>query len=213
MADPVSILIADDHEMLRRGLRLILERVPGWTICGEASNGREAVALAKELRPQVAVLDLNMPLLSGLEATRQIKQASKETEVLIFTGTEDEKVIREVFAANARSYILKTDMTSHLVAAVEALSRHKSYFTSQVSEMIFAKFTDKKPLPAPRITPREREIVQLLAEGKSNKDVAAALNISVKTAETHRAAVMRKLNLDAFADLVRYAIRERLIKP
>lgn len=213
MPDPVSILIADDHEVVRRGVRLMLERIPGWSICAEASTGREAVALAKELRPSVVVLDLHMPELNGLEATRQIKRASKETEVLIFSGSDDEQVIRDVYAANARSYILKTDISTHLVAAITALAEHRSYFTPFASEVVFAKFTEKGSAPPPAITPREREIVQLLAEGKSNKDLGALLGISVKTVETHRAAIMRKMGFDSFADLVRYAIHEKLVGP
>jgi DNA-binding NarL/FixJ family response regulator len=213
--EEVSILIADDHEVVRRGLRDMLSRVPGWKICGEATNGREAVTLAEQLKPNVAVLDLQMPELNGIEATRKIKKVSRDTEVLIFTGSEDEQLIRDVFAANARSYILKTDISDHLKAAISALSKHKSYFTSRASEVVFAKFLEgkdkasEKP-PAERITPREREIVKLLAEGMSNKDVANSLGISVKTAETHRAAIMRKLEMTAFADLVRYAIREKI---
>jgi DNA-binding NarL/FixJ family response regulator len=215
MDEEVSILIADDHEVVRRGLREILDRVPGWKVCAEATNGKDAVALAEQFRPNVAVLDMHMPELNGVEATRKIKKVSKDTEVLIFTGSEDEQVIREVFAANARSYILKTDIADHLKAAIAALAKHKSYFTSRVSEVVFAKYLEGKDKGAPkpaadRITPREKEIVKLLAEGMSNKDVANALGISVKTAETHRAAIMRKLELTAFADLVRYAIREKI---
>lgn len=215
MEEELTILIADDHEVVRRGLRDMLDRVPGWKVCGEATNGKEAVALAEMLKPKVAVLDMQMPELNGIEATRKIKKVSRDTEVLIFTGSEDEALIREVFAANARSYILKTDISDHLKAAILALSRHKSYFTSRISEVVFAKFMEGKEKgaakpPAERITPREKEIVKLLAEGMSNKDVANALGISVKTAETHRAAIMRKLELTAFADLVRYAIREKI---
>lgn len=212
----VRILIADDHEVVRHGVRALIEQRSDWEICGEAPDGRNAVALAEQLRPDIAVLDLGMPELNGLEATRQIKHALPQCEVLIFTGTEDEQLVHEVFAAGARSYILKNDMGQHLIDAIEALSHHKHYFTTEVSEVLFARYIDGTPASegvTGELTGREREIVQLLGEGKSNKEVAAALGISVKTAETHRAAIMKKLRLDSFADLVRYAIRRKIVQP
>ncbi len=217
MAD-VRILLADDHEMIRHGTRLLLEKQPGWTVCGEARTGREAVAMATALTPDVAVLDINMPELNGLDAAKQIRRALPQTEVLIFTGIENEELVHEVFSAGARSYILKSDISEHLIAAVTALAQHKSYFTTRISEIVFARYLRTKkpgaeePEPGSRLTAREREIVQLLAEGKSNKEVGVALGISAKTAETHRAAVMRKLNLPSFSDLVRYAIRNHIIE-
>jgi len=194
---------------------MLIEKEAGWEICGEAVNGRQAVALAEKLKPQVAVLDLGMPELNGLDAARQIKRALPKTEVLIFTGEESEQLIHEVFAVGARSYILKSDLSEHLVAAIRALSRHKHYFTSRISEIVFARYLhgtagagkDKTE----GLTAREREIVQLLAEGKSNKEVGVVLGTSIKTVETHRAAIMRKLRLDSFADLVRYAIRNKIV--
>lgn len=211
----MRILLADDHEIVRQGVHRLLENQPEFEICGEAANGRAAVALAKALQPDVAILDMGMPELNGLEAARQIKKISPRTELLIFTGEESEQLIHAVFEAGARSYILKSDISRHLVAAIQALGQHKHYFTTRVSEVIFARYLDGATGPGADktagITPREREIVQLLAEGKSNKAVAAVLGVSTKTVETHRAAVMRKLRLESFADLVRYAIRNKIV--
>ncbi len=210
--------MADDHEVVRHGARLLIEREPGWSVVGEAKNGREAAALVAELQPDVAVLDINMPELNGLDATRVIKRETPGTEVLVFTGIENEQLVHNVFEAGARSYILKTGMSQHLISAIEAAARHKTYFTTQISEIVFARYLHGKKTPpaetegSGRLTAREREIVQLLAEGKSNKEVASNLGISVKTAETHRAAVMRKLGFQAFSDLVRYAIRNHIIE-
>lgn len=211
----VRILLADDHEVVRQGVRAFIEKQPGWEVCGEAADGRAAVALAERLRPDVVVLDLGMTDLNGLDATRQIKRAQPETEVLIFTGQESDELVHAVFEAGARSYILKHDIGAHLVAAIEALSRHKHYFTTRISEIVFARYLEggaRTSEPGERLTPRERETVQLLAEGKSNKLVAEQLGISIKTVETHRAAIMRKLHLESFAELVRYAIRNKIVE-
>ena len=211
----LRILLADDHAVVRDGVRRQIEGEATWEICGEADNGRQAVALAEQLKPDIAVLDLTMPELNGLEATRQIKRALPATEVLIFTGEENEQVIHEVFAVGARSYILKSDISRHLVAAIRALGEHKHYFTNRISEVVFARYltgdTGAGKDKTEGLTPREREIVQLLAEGKSNKEVGVILGISIKTVETHRSTTMRKLRLDSFADLVRYAIRNKII--
>ena len=209
----LRILLADDHEIVRQGARTLIERRPGWEVCGEAADGRTAVALAEQLEPHIAVLDLGMPELNGLEAARQIKRVLPACEILIFTGEEDEKLIHDVFAAGARSYVLKNDINAHLIAAIEALSQHKHYFTARISEVVFARYLGGKAANAGReLTPRERELVQLLAEGKSNKEAAAVLGLSVKTIETHRATIMNKLQFDSFADLVRYAIRQKIIQ-
>lgn len=211
----LRILLADDHEVVRKGVRMLIENEPGWEVCGEAVDGRKAVALAEKLTPDVVVLDMGMPELNGLEAARQIKRALPGTEVLIFTGEESEQLIHEVFETGARSYIVKSDMSQHLVAAIRALGQHKHYFTTRISEVVFARYLEGASGAGKDktegLTPRERELVQLLAEGKSNKEAAALLGISIKTVETHRAAIMRKLRLDSFADLVRYAIRNKII--
>jgi two-component system response regulator NreC len=193
----------------------MIEQESDWEVCGEAADGRAAVSLAEKLAPDVVVLDLGMPELNGLEAARQIKRALPKTEVLVFTGEESEQLIHEIFAVGARSYILKSDVADHLMAAIRALGEHKHYFTSRISEVVFARYLDGDSGAGKDktegLSPREREIVQLLSEGRSNKEVGGVLGISIKTVETHRAACMRKLRLDSFAGLVRYAIRNKII--
>jgi len=214
----LRIMLADDHEMLRRGLRTILTEQPGWEICGEAVNGREAVELAIQLRPDVIVMDIAMPELNGLEATRQIRRAWPKAEILVLTFDESEALVREVLAAGARGYVLKNDVSRVLVHAVESLSQHRPYFTSKVAEVLLQGLGQKVKIPdAPSLddplTAREREVVQLVAEGKSTKEVAQVLNISAKTAENHRTNIMRKLKVNSATELVRYAIRNKIITP
>jgi DNA-binding NarL/FixJ family response regulator len=208
------ILLADDHDVVRKGLRGILEAQPGWQVCGEASNGREAVRLVRELEPQIVVLDLEMPELNGLEATRQIKKEFPDTEVLIFTMHETEQLIRDVLAAGARGYVLKSDAGRHLVDAIEALGRKKPFFTTKASETLLEEFLESSPAirETTVLTAREREIVQLLAEGKVNKEISSTLCISIRTVETHRATIMRKLKINSIVELVHYAIRNNLVK-
>lgn len=210
----VRILLADDHDVVRKGLRGLLEVNSAWQVCGEATNGRDAVKLAMELKPDLAVLDLEMPELNGLEATRQIKKDLPDLEVLIFTMHETDQFIRDALVAGARGFVLKADAGRYLVEAVEALSRHKPFFTSKASETLLEKFLESTAasIEVDRLTDREREIIQLLAEGKGNKEISAILYISVKTVETHRAAIMRKLKMNSIVDLVRYAIRNNWIK-
>lgn len=213
----LRILLADDHDVVRHGLRHLLERQEGWTVCGEATGGRQAVAMVVELRPDVVVLDVGMPDLNGLEATRQIRKASPRTEVLIFTMHESERLVREVLAAGAKGYLLKSDAARSVVAAVEALAAHRPYFNWKVSETLLDGFlrataaaeTDEAVATEP-LTPREREVAQLLAEGQSNKGVAIRLGVSVKTVETHRASLMRKIGARSVVDVVRYAVRNGL---
>jgi DNA-binding NarL/FixJ family response regulator len=211
------ILLADDHEIVRQGLRIVLQDRSDWQICGEATNGREAVRKTAELEPDVVILDISMPELNGLEATRQILKEVPKTEVLILTVHDSENLIAEVLEAGARGYILKSDASKHLIEAVESLLLRKPFFTQKVSEIVLDGYlSDRPPLkgePRRRLTPRETEVLQLLAEGKSNKEVAATLNISVKTAETHRTNIMNKLDLHSISELVRYAVRNQLIEP
>ncbi|TMP90142.1 MAG: response regulator transcription factor [Verrucomicrobia bacterium] len=213
----LRILLADDHKVVRQGTRALLSTVPEWKIVGEADNGRDAVSLTAELKPDIVILDIGMPELNGLDATRQIKKKLPETEVLIFTGQETEELVHDVFDSGARSYIMKTDAADHLIDALKALSEHKHFFTSRISEIVFARYIQGKKTVegAPeksRITDREREIVQLLAEGKSSKEIATILGISVRTVETHRAAIMKKLGLKSFSELIRYAVRNKIIE-
>ena len=212
---PLRILVADDHQVVRTGLRTLLESKAGWKVCAEAANGREAVEKAGELHPDVAVLDIGMPLLNGVEATRQIRKVSPQTEILILTMHDSEHMIQGVLDAGAHGYILKDDADKNLLAAVESLRRHKPYLSTRVSAAAAASHasTDEMERPGRRLTPREREIVQLLAEGKSNKEIAAYLNISVKTAETHRANIMLKMNFHSVTELVRYAVKNKIIQP
>ena len=213
----VRILLADDHKVVRQGTRALLSAIPEWEIVGEADNGRDAVSLTAELKPDIVILDISMPELNGLDATRQIKKKSPETEVLIFTGQETEQLVHDVFDSGARSYIMKTDAADHLIDAIKALSEHKHFFTSRISEIVFARcIQGKQALEGTsensRITDREREIVQLLGEGKSSKEIAIILGISVRTVETHRAAIMKKLGLKSFSALIRYAVRNKIIE-
>jgi DNA-binding NarL/FixJ family response regulator len=215
----LHILIVDDHEVVRRGLRVLIEPHPEWEVCGEAMTGREAVEKAKKLKPDVVVMDIAMPELNGLEATRQILKAAPRTGVLILTMHESEQLVRDVLEAGAQGYVLKTAAGRDLVNAIEALSKHEAFFTSSVAKILLKGYREKgswdeRSGDSPSLlSPREREIIQLLAEGKSNNEVAETLYISAKTVETHRAHIMEKLNLHSIAELVHYAIRNKIVEP
>jgi len=215
----LRILIADDHEVVRRGLCTLLQTHEGWEICGEATDGRDAVEKAKHLKPDVVILDVGMPNLNGLAATRQLVQHDPRCKVIVLTITDSDQVIREALDAGARGFVLKSDAARDLVAAVEALQRNRMFFTSRVNDMVLAGFLDKGHSTAsvtaprlPELTPREREVIQLLAEGKSSKEVASLLNLSTKTAETHRSNIMRKLGFHSIRDLVVYSIKNNIIQ-
>ena len=217
---PVRILVADDHEVVRRGARALLEAEEGMEVCAEAMNGREAVEKAKRLLPDVVILDIGMKELNGLDAARQIRKVAPQSEVLILTIHESEEVVRQVFASGARGYVLKSDAGRDLIAAVHALRKHKPFFTSSVAEIVLGGYLQSAGgtgeaiiEPPDRLTQREREILQLLAEGRSNKEVASTLGVSAKTIETHRRNIMRKLGLHSTSELVRYAVRNKLIEP
>ena len=210
------ILLADDHEIIREGLRSVLEARKDWEIVGEATNGREAVKKVAELKPDVVVMDISMPELNGLEAVRQIVKQVPRTEVLVLTMHDSEDLVRGVLDAGARGYLLKSDASRQLISAIEALRLHKPYLTPRVNEVVLRGYLGEEPLKGEtsggKLTPREREIVQLLAEGLSSKEVAGTLHISVKTAETHRTNIMRKLDIHSVSELVRYAVRNHIIE-
>ena len=216
--DSLRLLVADDHEIVRKGLRSLLEAQPGWQVTAEASDGREAVEKAKESKPDVVVLDIGMPSLNGLEAARQMLKNDARAKILILTMHESDPLIRDVLDAGARGYVLKTDASRDLVTAVNAVRCNKTFFTAKVAQMVLDGYLDPKPAkpqeesPKTRLTPRQREIVQLLAEGKSSKEVAVQLGLSVKTAETHRANIMRRLDCHSVSELVRYAVRNNIIE-
>jgi len=209
---PVRILIADDHEVVRQGVRAVLEAQTGWVVCGEASNGREAVTQAIALRPDVVVLDVSMPELNGLEATRQIRRAVP-AKILILTVHESDQVVTEVLEAGADGYMLKTDAGRKLVEAIRAVLRHQEFFTDRIRPGGPRRGEATATGRSGRLTPRQREILQLLTEGRSNKEIGVTLGMTTKTAETHRTQIMAKLNLHSMSALVRYAIRNRIIEP
>jgi DNA-binding NarL/FixJ family response regulator len=214
----LRILIADDHEVVRRGLCTLLQSHDGWEICGEATDGRVAVEKAKDLKPDVVIVDIGMPSLNGLAATRQLVQQDPRCKVIVLTITDSDQVIREALDAGARGFVLKSDAARDLVSAVEALQLNRMFFTPRVNDMVLAGFLDRRnvatnvPPRLPRLTPREREVIQLLAEGKSSKEVACVLNLSTKTAETHRSNIMRKLGFHSIRDLVVYAVKNNIIQ-
>ena len=212
----LRILIADDHEVARKGIRSLLESHPGWEVCAEASDGREAVELAGRLNPDVLLLDIGMPNLNGLDASRQILTTNPDARILILTVHDSEQMVREVLDLGASGFLLKSDAGRDLVAAVEALQRRRTFFTSSVAQMMLeGYFRPHEKGEASRqciLTPREREVIQLVAEGKTTKEIATALSLSVKTAETHRTNLMRKLNLHSVAALTLYAVRNGIVQ-
>jgi DNA-binding NarL/FixJ family response regulator len=213
----LKVLLADDHDLMRRGIRDLLESDPEIQVCGEASNGREALELARRLKPDVAVLDLTMPEFNGLEAIRQIRSELPKIEVVVFSMHDSEELIREVFAAGARGYVLKSDASLHLAEAVKSVSDHKPFFTFRISEAILNSLLavgggQVDAMASDQLTSREREILKLLAENKSNKEIANKLGISVRTVETHRRSIMHKLKATSIVELVHYAIRSGLVE-
>src|SRR5580704_13274134 len=215
----LRILLADDHEIVRRGLCSLLQKREGGEVCGEASDGREAVEMAKQLKPDVVIVDIGMPHLNGLDTTRQLLQHDSNFKVIVLTITDSDQVIREALDAGARGFVLKSDAARDLVSAVEALQRNRMFFTPRVNDMVLAGFLDRghngsngEPPRLPKLTAREREVIQLLAEGKSSKEVACVLNLSTKTAETHRSNIMRKLGFHSIRDLVVYAVKNNIIQ-
>ena len=216
--DSVRILVADDHEIVRRGLVSLLKSHAGWEVCGEAQDGREAVDKAKTLRPDIVILDIGMPNLNGLEAARQILRHDPLSKILILTIEDGNDLVRAVLDAGARGFVNKSDASRDLVAAVETVQSNKIYFTSRIAEMVLGGYLERAQLtaegrvPLPALSAREREVVQLLAEGKSSKEIASHLELSVKTVETHRANIMRKLHSHSVRDLVLYAVKNKIVQ-
>lgn len=212
---PTRILIADDHEVVRHGIAALIKAHGQFEICAEATDGRDAVQKALELRPDIVIVDIAMPQLNGLEATRQIMHQRPSTKVLVLTMHDSEQVVRDVLEAGARGYLLKSDAGRDLMSALEAIQRNKTFFTSKISDMVLSTFLNGRPsapeVSGPGLTSREREVIQLVAEGKSTKEVAVALGLSVKTADTHRSNLMRKLGVHSVSELVLYAIRNNII--
>jgi DNA-binding NarL/FixJ family response regulator len=216
----VRILLADDHDVVREGLRKLLEGQPHWVVCGEAVNGRQAVIMCQEMKPDIAVLDISMPELNGVDASKQILKVSPTTEILVFTMHESELLVRDMLAAGVRGYLLKSDPVHNVIEAVASLALHRPYFNTRTSETILAGYLNAmaKDTPSRRLrageplTGREREILQLLAEGRSNKEIARRLAIGVKTVETHRSAIMRKIGAKSVVDIVRFAIRNHIVE-
>ena len=213
------ILLVDDHQVVRRGVaELVRDAEADWEVCGEASTGREAVAAAATLNPDIVVMDISMPDITGLEATRQILKNQPGTEILILSIHESEQMIQDVLRAGARGYILKGDAGSDLIKALEAVREHKLFFTSKVSEAVLSGYLNRNAPAAPgeaplgNLSPRELEVIKLVAEGKSNKEVANILHIGVNTVESHRAHIMDNLGLRSVTDLVRYAVRNNLVR-
>jgi DNA-binding NarL/FixJ family response regulator len=208
------ILIADDHDIVRKGLRALVQEEPSWQVVADVQDGRSAVVKTQELKPDIAILDIAMPLLNGLDATKQIAKINPDTKVLILTMHDSELLIQNVLNAGARGYLMKTDAGRDLVVAIRALLLGQTYFTQKVAQIVLDTFTGKKTTTTEgeiqSLTAKEREVVQLLAEGKSSKEAADVLNVSTKTLETHRSNIMRKLGCHSVTDVVRYAIRNHL---
>jgi DNA-binding NarL/FixJ family response regulator len=209
----LRILLADDHPLVREGISAVLKSHAGWEVCGEALDGRQAVQMTRDLKPDIVILDLAMPTLNGLDATRQILQENEDQKVLILTMSDSEQLVREVLAAGARGFVLKSDASKDLIAAVEALAHHRTFFTSRIQDILDGYFrSSDSDTNLPTLTNREREVLQLIAEGKTTKEVASILGCSVKTAETHRSNFMRKLHLHSVSEVVLYAVRNFIIR-
>jgi DNA-binding NarL/FixJ family response regulator len=208
----LRILVADDHEVVRRGICSVLQKRPGWEVCCEVGDGRLAVDKSLELRPDIVILDIGMPALNGLEATRRILRANPHAKVLILTVYDSEQVARQVFEAGALGYLLKSDAGSELLVAVEALQHNRPFLASSVPRDVRQIIVRALPPTKEFLTSREREVLQLVAEGKGSKEIAVELDVSMKTVDTHRSNIMRKLDLHSVADLVLYAVKNNIVQ-
>ena len=203
----VRIFLADHHVLIRGGLRTLLRARKDFSVCGEADNGVDAVKLVIQTKPDVAIMNVNMPGINGIEATRQIRKAAPNTEILIFTAENNEDIMRECLRAGAGGYLLKSASDEQIIEAIEALAEHQGYYSRSIAEKLLRAGNHRSDLTA-----REREILRLIAQGRRSREIAQMLGVSVRTVETHRAAGMRKLHLHSVAEVVRYAIREQLIQ-
>ncbi|PYV28803.1 MAG: DNA-binding response regulator [Acidobacteria bacterium] len=208
----IQVLLADDHQIVREGLKVLLER-EGFEVVAEASNGQQAVQMSEKFHPDVAVLDLAMPLLNGLDAAREIQRVSVKTKPIILTMHAENHYILEALHAGAKGFVMKTHAAEDLVQAIREASRGRTYLSPEVSRTVVQAYQDKVDIRPEPLSPRERQVLQLIAEGKSTKEVAGLLNISVKTAETHRTRIMEKLSIHETAGLVRYAVRRGIVQP
>lgn len=209
---PVQILLADDHAVVREGFKALLER-GGYKVIAEASDGLAAVNLAQELKPQIAVLDLIMPVLNGIDAAREIRRGSPHTKIILLTMRNEEQYVLEALQAGVAGYMLKTKAAKDLIQAIDQVSQGLTYLSPEISQAVVEAYRSERQAKRPLLTPRERQVLQLVAEGKATKEIASLLGISVKTAETHRSHLMAKLDLHETASLVRYAVRAGLIRP
>lgn len=217
--DTLRIMLADDHEIVRRGLRTLLQSIPGWEVVCEASDGVTAVTEALRCQPDVLLLDVSMPPTDGLDVARKLRDSGSNTRILVFTMHDSKEMVRDFLSAGVRGYVLKSDADRYLISAIEALADGKTFFSEKVSETILSGFLHGDEngsivnATTHPLSPREKEIAKLLAEGKSNKEIAAALFISVKTVETHRRTIMQKLEISSIVELVHWAIRNGLVEP
>jgi len=207
----IRVLLADDHAMVRKGFRLILEAQPDMAIVGEAGNGRETIEQAESTRPDVIVMDVAMPELNGIEATRRLSTSAPRTRILALSMHKDSVYVREILKAGARGYLLKDSIDSDLVNAVRAVARGDGYLSPAVSDAVLSDYRRHVTDPVDLLTSREREVLQLIAEGRTNKEIASTLNLSVYTVDAHRGKIMEKLNLHSTGELVRFAVRNGMI--
>jgi DNA-binding NarL/FixJ family response regulator len=208
----IRVVLADDHELVRQGLKALLER-EGFQVVGEASNGQEAIRLVPNVRPDVAILDISMPILNGLDAARELKKSSQTTRTILLTRHDEDQYVTEALRSGVKGYVLKNQAATDLVHAIQQVCRGGIYLSPGISQTVVEAFLSKTSLPTDPLTSRERQVLQLVGEGKSSKEIAALLGISVKTAESHRTRLMRKLDIHELASLVRYAIRRGLVQP
>ncbi len=208
----IRVVLADDHQLVRQGLKALLER-EGFQVAGEASDGRETLRLVLNVCPDVAILDISMPILNGLDAARELKKSSPRTKTLLLTQHDEDQYVTEALRAGVRGYVLKNQAATDLVHAIQQVCRGEIYLSQSISRTVVEAFLSKTALPTDPLTSRERQILQLIGEGKSSKEIAALLGISIKTAESHRTRLMRKLDIHELASLVRYAIRRGLVQP